>query len=62
LGVMNLANTLPAILTAALTMRASGHLALDAAMPLILITCSAACGVAALLCGAMVDGVDRRKS
>jgi MFS family permease len=55
LGVMNLANTLPAILTASLTMRASGRVAFDAAMPVILLTCAAACGAAALLCVAMVD-------
>jgi len=55
LGVMNLANTLPAILTASLALRASGHVAFDAAMPKILLACAGACICAACLCVAMVD-------
>jgi MFS family permease len=53
LGYMNLANTLPAILTAILALQTSRQTLLGAAMPLVLLGCASACVIAAALCAAM---------
>ena len=55
LGYMNLANTLPAILTATLALQAARQSSLDAAIPAMLLVCAAACVLAAALCAAMLD-------
>lgn len=54
LGHMNLANTLPAILIAMMAMQASQHAWLVSAMPFVLLACAGACGIAAMLCLAMI--------
>jgi MFS family permease len=53
LGVMNLANTVPTILTAALALRATKAIAFEATMPTVLLGCAGACGLAAALCALM---------
>ncbi|WP_226016093.1 MFS transporter [Novosphingobium sp. FKTRR1] len=53
LGIMNLSNTFPAIVTAGLALEATKQTALDAGMPRLLLACAAGCVLAAALAAAI---------